>query len=85
MNYIHKNTSTSTSAPIDSGLVFSIWADVPEEMASCLAKTRCKSSFNASPWHKSDSSLKETKQEQLIKTKLNVCRKHKWPNLHSVS
>ena len=41
MNYIYKNTSISTSAPIDLSLVFS---DVHEEMASCLARTCCKSS-----------------------------------------
>ena len=57
MNYIYKNTSISTSDPIDLGLVFS---DVDEEMASCLARTRCQSSFNTSSWHKTDSSLKET-------------------------
>ena len=61
MNYIYKNTLTSTNAPIDSGLGFSIWANVPEEMVSCLARTYYKSLFSVSPWHKSVSSLKETK------------------------
>lgn len=54
--------SRSTSAPPDSGFGFSgaagAGAGVPEAMASCLASTRCKSSFKASPWHNNDSSLK---------------------------
>ena len=54
MNYIYKNKSTSISASIDSGSIdsglgFSIWAYIPVEMASCLTRTRCNSSFSVSP------------------------------------
>lgn len=48
---------TSTSAPAGPGLGLSGWTGLPEAMASCLARRRCKSSFSASPWHRSDSSL----------------------------
>lgn len=52
---------TSTSAPGGSGLGFSVCTVFPEAIASCLASTRCKSSFNAKPCRKSDSSLKGNK------------------------
>jgi len=46
-----RGASMSTSAPLDSAFGFSArpGAEVPEEMDSCLTKTRCKSSFNANP------------------------------------
>lgn len=54
---------TSTSAPLDSGLGLGFSPGFPEAMDSCLASTRCRSSFNANPWHSSDSSLKWRKND----------------------
>ncbi|KAG5591961.1 hypothetical protein H5410_042475 [Solanum commersonii] len=36
--------------------------EVPEAIDSCLANTRCNSSFSASPWQSSDSSLHQKKK-----------------------
>lgn len=64
-----KGASISTSAPGRAGFEFSVgfwfWEEVPEEIDSCLASTRCRSSFRASPWHSSDSSL-ENSQKRII-------------------
>lgn len=52
---------TSISAPGGSGLGFSVCTEFPEAIASCLASTRCKSSFSAKPCFRSASSLKGNK------------------------
>lgn len=49
----------STSTRDRAGSDFDVFplAEVPDAITSCLANKRCKSSFSASPWHSSDSSL----------------------------
>jgi len=47
--------SVSTSDWRDFG--FSMRTAIPAAIASCFARTRCKSSFRASPWQRSSSSL----------------------------
>ena len=61
--------ATGTNAWLVSGFDFSEGTGVPVRSASCLARTRSKSSFKANPWHNSDSSLAH--KEKLAQHKSN--------------